>query len=293
MSFVKAYGLLAKALLAQGRYADAALALANAPIALQAAEDMVAVREKTAESCKDGGNAAFRAKSYDAAFECYSAACELAPTNARYFSNRSACLQQQKKWREAARDGASVVKLEPTFAKGHLHLARSLQQLERREEAVAALEAGMQQVGAEDQAALKELLATMMSGGGRPASGGGGGPAAATAAAAAAAATTTTTTPSGSSGGGSGGAGATRAGVLKDQGNQLYKRGQYREALRLYSQAIAAAPEVGSIYGNRAACWMMVKEYQRASNDCAEGLTHERHSELFKVRVRQGELMID
>ena len=46
MSFVKAYGLLAKALLAQGRYADAALALANAPIALQTVEDMVAVRDK-------------------------------------------------------------------------------------------------------------------------------------------------------------------------------------------------------------------------------------------------------
>ena len=59
--------------------------------------------------------------------------------------------ESTSKWREAARDGASVVKLEPAFAKGHLHLARSLQQLDRVDEAVAALESGIEQVGADDQ----------------------------------------------------------------------------------------------------------------------------------------------
>ena len=43
-----------------------------------------------------------------------------------------------------------------------------------------------------------------------------------------------------------------------------YKDGQYREAMALYSQAIAACPSHGACYGNRAATWMMMHQYARA-----------------------------
>ena len=68
--------------------------------------------------------------------------------------------------------------------------------------------------------------------------------------------------------------------TLKEEGNRLYKAASYAEALRKYSQAISAAPHEGSLYGNRAACWMMVRKFERAVADCAEGLRREQGNDL-------------
>ena len=58
----------------------------------------------------------------------------------------------------------------------------------------------------------------------------------------------------------------------KEKGNACYKDGQYREAMALYSQAIAACPSHGACYGNRAATWMMMHQYapraRRARRAC-------------------------
>mmetsp|Transcript_2290 Transcript_2290/g.6798 ORF Transcript_2290/g.6798 Transcript_2290/m.6798 type:complete len:677 (+) Transcript_2290:1025-3055(+) len=89
------------------------------------------------------------------------------------------------------------------------------------------------------------------------------------------------------SGGESSGAGTGTAAALREQGNALYKAGQYAEALRLYSQAVGAEPRNGALHGNRAACWMMLGKYERAVADCSEGLRHEAGSELGKLRGRQ------
>ena len=45
----------------------------------------------------------------------------------------------------------------------------------------------------------------------------------------------------------------------------------------------------GSYYGNRAATWIMLKEFQRAVDDCVTGLTLEKSvGELDKLRQRYG-----
>jgi tetratricopeptide (TPR) repeat protein len=80
---------------------------------------------------------------------------------------------------------------------------------------------------------------------------------------------------------------AERAESFKKRGNDLYKSGEYQDAIRLYSQAIAALPTEGSYYGNRAACWVMLKEFKRAADDCTDGLRHEKRvGELDKLRQR-------
>ncbi len=52
---------------------------------------------------------------------------------------------------------------------------------------------------------------------------------------------------------------------------------------RVDAQAISAAPHMGALYGNRAACWMMLKQYTRAIDDCSEGLKLEKDGDLYKV----------
>ena len=53
----------------------------------------------------------------------------------------------------------------------------------------------------------------------------------------------------------------------KEEGNQLYKAKKYVEALQKYSQAIELCPENPAYYGNRAACHMMLSQYNKALDD--------------------------
>merc|ERR1712018_849314 len=53
----------------------------------------------------------------------------------------------------------------------------------------------------------------------------------------------------------------------KEEGNQLYKAKKYQEALAKYSCAIELCPENPAYYGNRAACQMMLSQYNKALED--------------------------
>lgn len=102
---------------------------------------------------------------------------------------------------------------------------------------------------------------------------------------------------------------------LKQQGNQSHKAGDYSSAIRYYTQvrpamqfahqlqAIAAAPRVGVYYGNRAASWMMLKQYDRVVKDCSagmrtmvvtriSGLALEQAGELGKLRLRMANALL-
>jgi len=53
----------------------------------------------------------------------------------------------------------------------------------------------------------------------------------------------------------------------KEEGNRLYKNKKYAEALQKYSQAIELCPDNPAFYGNRAACHMMLSQYNKALDD--------------------------
>ncbi|CAO3663785.1 unnamed protein product [Umbelopsis ramanniana] len=55
---------------------------------------------------------------------------------------------------------------------------------------------------------------------------------------------------------------------IKNQANQEYKAGHYADAIRLYTQAIAASPNTATYYSNRAAALTMIKKYKEAADDC-------------------------
>lgn len=55
---------------------------------------------------------------------------------------------------------------------------------------------------------------------------------------------------------------------IKNQANQEYKAGHYADAIRLYTQAIAASPSTATYYSNRAAALTMIKKYKEAADDC-------------------------
>lgn len=53
----------------------------------------------------------------------------------------------------------------------------------------------------------------------------------------------------------------------KEEGNQLYKTRNYREALQKYSEAIELCPQTAAFYGNRSACHMMLSQFTQALAD--------------------------
>jgi DnaJ homolog subfamily C member 7 len=85
---------------------------------------------------------------------------------------------------------------------------------------------------------------------------------------------------------------AKKAESFKERGNAYYKQEEYQDAIRFYTQAISLCPTMGAYYGNRAAAWVMLKEYRRGVQDCADGITHEKEVGQFdKLRQRQANAM--
>ncbi len=62
---------------------------------------------------------------------------------------------------------------------------------------------------------------------------------------------------------------------FKQEGNEKYKKGDYRGAVVLYTQAIDAAPTTVEYYGNRAAANFMLQKYVEVINDCNRALVIE------------------
>ncbi|KAI9218104.1 hypothetical protein BC828DRAFT_407907, partial [Blastocladiella britannica] len=63
-----------------------------------------------------------------------------------------------------------------------------------------------------------------------------------------------------------------QAETLKNEGNALYKRGIYSKAIEKYSQAVDLAPANAIYLNNRAAAYVMQKEWSLAAQDCAKAV---------------------
>lgn len=63
---------------------------------------------------------------------------------------------------------------------------------------------------------------------------------------------------------------------LLDQGLKAMGRGDYQAAVEIFSQTIGDFP--GISYGNRCLAYLQLGEYQRAEQDCTEGLKHLAHN---------------
>ncbi|CAO3592362.1 unnamed protein product [Absidia cylindrospora] len=57
---------------------------------------------------------------------------------------------------------------------------------------------------------------------------------------------------------------------IKAQANQEYKAGNYKEAVKLYGDAIRASPDTSTYYANRAAALTMLGKYKEAATNCRQ-----------------------
>lgn len=63
--------------------------------------------------------------------------------------------------------------------------------------------------------------------------------------------------------------------VFKDKGNECFKRGEWEEAISLYTKAVKSGQkhkELAVFYKNRAAAYLKIEAYERAYEDCTKSL---------------------
>ncbi|KAI5216048.1 mitochondrial import receptor subunit TOM34 [Manis pentadactyla] len=63
-----------------------------------------------------------------------------------------------------------------------------------------------------------------------------------------------------------------RARVLKEEGNELVKKGNHKEAVDKYSESLSLSDLESATYSNRALCYLVLKQYKEAVKDCTEAL---------------------
>ena len=300
--YAKAYQMRTQAQLELGEYEDAVRSVESMPMNMAEDSATKKLRTETAEAVKVAGNAKFKTKAYADAVGLYSLAIKLDTTNHVLFSNRSACYHGRAMWKEALKDGQTTISLCSSFPKGYLHTARAQLQLHAEKEAVETLQSGLKNVDSAAAEPLRALLVTARSAAQRadaddaavreqldanalrptskyapestdtPGSAPGSEPPDARSSAEPSTENTRD-------------AALAAAASMKERGNQVYRSGQYSQAVALYSKAIELAPDVGAYYGNRAACWSMLQQYPRVIDDCTEAL--KRDPALAKVRLRQ------
>ncbi|NXH10747.1 TOM34 protein, partial [Bucco capensis] len=66
-------------------------------------------------------------------------------------------------------------------------------------------------------------------------------------------------------------AGTEKARTLKEEGNELVKKGNHKKAVEKYSESIKLNQECAT-YTNRALCYLTLKQYKEAVQDCTEAL---------------------
>ncbi|KAJ1519420.1 hypothetical protein ONE63_004712 [Megalurothrips usitatus] len=81
----------------------------------------------------------------------------------------------------------------------------------------------------------------------------------------------------------------TKAEEAKERGNELFKNGDYAEAVKFYTEAIKRNPEDSKYYSNRAACYTKLAAFDLGLKDCEKCL--ELDPKFIKGWIRKGKIL--
>lgn len=90
-----------------------------------------------------------------------------------------------------------------------------------------------------------------------------------------------------------------RAQRYKNEGNVLFKKGKYDEAINMYNKAIESCPDefkndMAAFYQNRAACYEHLKKWSSVIADCTKALEYnETYEKALHRRARAEEVIKD
>lgn len=197
---------------------------------------------QTAEEWKLHGNEAVKKGDHAAAFESYSKGLEVEPDHAILLSNRSLSGLKLGKLEEAAADGQRCAVLRPDFMKGFLRGAMALEQLGRKKEAYDLLTKSPKDKEVEQLVAkLKPEVEALEKQ--RIAS-------------------------------------LTGPEKKKEEGNALFKKGMFEQALEVYTAALKLCKDEKdemalAIRNNRAGCYSQLSDFHSVVKETSFVLEHQ------------------
>lgn len=189
---------------------------------------------RSAEEWKVLGNEAVKAGDHAAALDCYSAGLAVEPDHAILLSNRAHALYMLGRLEEGLADARRCVSLRPDFVKGFLRSAKILRELGRSQEALEMLRRAPLDVEVEKMSAEVKPEAEAAEERRIAALGG--------------------------------------AERKKEEGNVLFKKGLFEQALPVYNEALACCSDpVGelalAIRNNRAGCYHQLSNFEGVVED--------------------------
>lgn len=76
----------------------------------------------------------------------------------------------------------------------------------------------------------------------------------------------------------------------KEQGNELFKKGDYSTAIKHYTEAIKRNPSDPKLYSNRAACYMKLAAFDLGLKDCEQCIQLD--AKFIKGYIRKGKILL-
>jgi stress-induced-phosphoprotein 1 len=210
-----------------------------------------------ATPAKNRGNGFYKRKQYNEALKAYSEGVDIDPTWHVLYSNRSQTYYQMKKYVEAHADASKAIQVNPDFAKGYHRAANALVKLNRYTDALAVLESAYKRSlrANKDLEALDDAI--------RPKA-----------------------------------EAQRKAEVkkmpilvqLKEKGNNLFKTGNYDEALQVYGKIVKGCKLPGdlklliSAHCNRALCYQQQSAFSLVIEECNKALDLDQYNPKALMR---------
>ncbi|XP_054264701.1 stress-induced-phosphoprotein 1 isoform X2 [Macrosteles quadrilineatus] len=217
--------------------------------------------QRKAREEKELGNAAYKKKDFETALTHYNKAVELDPTDITYLNNIAAvyfeqkeyekCIAQCEKAVEVGRENRADYKL---ISKAFSRVGNCYRKLEKWREAKTYYEKAMSEHRTPEVKTILSDLDKKIKDEERKAY-----------------------------------VDPAKAEEAKEKGNELFKNGNYGEAVKYYTEAIRRNPDDAKYYSNRAACYTKLAAFDLGLKDCDDCVRLE--PKFIKGWIRKGKIL--
>ncbi|XP_014250313.1 stress-induced-phosphoprotein 1 isoform X2 [Cimex lectularius] len=224
-------------------------------------DDDLSPEQKAAKVEKELGNEAYKKKEFEKALEHYNKAREIIPTDITFYNNIAAvyfeqkeydkCIKECEKGIEIGRENRADFKL---IAKAFTRIGNAYKKMENWAKAKTHYEKAMSEHRTPEVKALLSDAEKKLKEAEKRAY-----------------------------------IDPVKAEEAKEQGNQLFKDGNYAEAIKFYTEAIKRNPDDSRYYSNRAACYTKLAAFDLGLKDCESCLTLD--PKFIKGWIRKGKIL--